>query len=189
MKKKQKQFGWFRQQESGFTLIELLVVLSIIAFIASSGLFATASASVKARDARRKADIAQLQKALELYYNTNGAYPISGATPQNWSASNDSTALAALQTKMSGVMSKLPQDPNVTTAGNVLSDPNVYAYAYWSGDWGGCYAGTYYILVYKLERLDITSPGGTWCDGSPLLYSPPYTPATNNITHVMKAFR
>lgn len=59
----------------GFTLIELLVVISIISLLASVVLASLNSARVKARDARRATDIRELQKALELYFDSNNAYP------------------------------------------------------------------------------------------------------------------
>ena len=59
----------------GFTLIELLVVIAIIGILASIVLASLNSARVKSRDARRVADIKQMQLALELYFDANGSYP------------------------------------------------------------------------------------------------------------------
>lgn len=58
----------------GFTLIELLVVIAIIGILSSVVLASLNSAREKGRDARRIADIKQLQLALELYYDANGSY-------------------------------------------------------------------------------------------------------------------
>ncbi|MDO8564485.1 MAG: type II secretion system protein [bacterium] len=63
----------------GFTLIELLVVIAIIGLLSSVVFASLNSARGKARDARRKADLTQISKALELYYDThNGTYLVSG---------------------------------------------------------------------------------------------------------------
>lgn len=62
----------------GFTLIELLVVIGIIGLLATFAVVQLGASREKARDAKRKQDLVQMQKALELYYNENGAYPNSG---------------------------------------------------------------------------------------------------------------
>lgn len=64
----------FRGKKKGFTLIELLVVIAIIGVLASIVLASLNSARRKARDARRIADIKELQLALELYFDSNDAY-------------------------------------------------------------------------------------------------------------------
>ena len=63
----------------GFTLIELLVVIAIIGILSSVVLASLNSARKKSRDARRVADIKQVQLALELYFDSNPAtgYPVA----------------------------------------------------------------------------------------------------------------
>lgn len=63
------------ENEPGFTLIELLVVIAIIALLASVVFLGLNSARQKSRDVKRIADMNQMSKALELYYNDNFAYP------------------------------------------------------------------------------------------------------------------
>lgn len=67
------------RMKKGFTLIELLVVIAIIGVLASIVLASLNSARRKSRDARRVADIKQIQLALELYFDANRSYPASGA--------------------------------------------------------------------------------------------------------------
>ncbi|MEK7566810.1 MAG: type II secretion system protein [Patescibacteria group bacterium] len=62
-------------KKSGFTLIELLVVIAIIGVLASVVLASLNSARKKSRDARRVADVKQVQLALELYFDSKGEYP------------------------------------------------------------------------------------------------------------------
>lgn len=66
-----------KKQNRGFTLIELLVVIAIIGILSSVVLASLNGARVKARDAKRMAEMKSLQTALELYYSTNNAYPLA----------------------------------------------------------------------------------------------------------------
>lgn len=65
-------------KRKGFTLIELLVVIAIIGLLSSVVFASLNSARGKARNAKRMADLQEIQKALEFYYDANGAYPIRG---------------------------------------------------------------------------------------------------------------
>jgi type II secretion system protein G len=66
------------KSQKGFTLIELLVVIAIIGILSSVVLASLNSARSKARDAKRMSDINQMIKAIEMYYNDYGYYPLSG---------------------------------------------------------------------------------------------------------------
>lgn len=65
----------FKNRKKGFTLIELLVVIAIIGILSSVVLASLNSARKKSRDARRIADIKQIQLALELYFDASSTYP------------------------------------------------------------------------------------------------------------------
>jgi prepilin-type N-terminal cleavage/methylation domain-containing protein len=106
-------------KKRGFTLIELLVVIAIIGILASIVLASLDSARKKGRDARRVADIKQIQLALELYYDANSAFPLTLST-------------AALVTP--GYISVIPTDPS----GSSWSNAGAYYYsAYAVGSAGG----------------------------------------------------
>lgn len=63
------------QAKKGFTLVEILVAVTIVGILAAIGLGSFASSQMKARDSRRKSDLASIAKALEFYYNDRGEYP------------------------------------------------------------------------------------------------------------------
>src|SRR4051812_22823652 len=66
---------WKKITGRGFTLIELLVVIAIIALLASVVMVSISNAKENARRVTALANIKQMQKALELYYNDRGFYP------------------------------------------------------------------------------------------------------------------
>ena len=134
-----------RQDSKGFTLIELLVVIAIIGILSSVVLASLNSARTKGRDAKRVAEIQQMQLALELSFDANRQYPLL-------------FNVASIVTP--GYMSAIPLDP-------VTSLPYSYS-ALQSG--GTC---TSYHLRATLE--DSTNPAlvgdadavaGTICVGS-----------------------
>lgn len=67
--------------DQGFTLVELLLVIGILGVLGAVVL-ATLNPFTqiqKGRDAKRKADLASIQRALETYYEDNGRYPAQAA--------------------------------------------------------------------------------------------------------------
>jgi prepilin-type N-terminal cleavage/methylation domain-containing protein len=110
-----------QQKPNGFTLIELLVVIAIIGILSSVVLASLNSARTKARDARRIADLKQMQLALELYFDSNNNYPgeagwcdsSKGVTASNCSGfiGNSWPSGGIIAVEQQGFMSKLPLDP------------------------------------------------------------------------------
>ena len=66
------------QRRLGFTLIELLVTIAIIGVLSAISLTALGSAREKARDAKRKHDIALINSAMLLYFDEYHGYPDDG---------------------------------------------------------------------------------------------------------------
>jgi len=62
--------------KKGFTLIELLVVISIIGMLTALIVVNFNAARERARDVQRKSDLDQIKKALRMYYNDYGGYPV-----------------------------------------------------------------------------------------------------------------
>lgn len=65
------------RKQRGFTLIELLVAISIIGVLSSFLLANFVGVRQRARDGVRKADLRQIQSALELYRSDQSTYPNS----------------------------------------------------------------------------------------------------------------
>ena len=63
------------KKTKAFTLIELLVVIAIIGILTTIAIVALQSSRADSRDAKRLADVRQMQKALEMYFLENGSYP------------------------------------------------------------------------------------------------------------------
>lgn len=61
----------------GFTLIEILVVVAIIGVLSSFLMANFIGARERARDSKRKTDLAQIQSALEFFRSDHGYYPPS----------------------------------------------------------------------------------------------------------------
>lgn len=150
-------------------MIELLVVVAIIGLLATLAVVAFGNSRAKARDAKRKADIVQIQKALDMYYSDNGLYPASGgATAPNaaWTSSNDAS-WTTFKTALAPYVN-LPTDPTNETSGWAGGGKKVYSYyslAY------GCNQ-KWYMLVYQLEDMTgAVSPGVTTCDNTYINYA------------------
>lgn len=129
-----------------FTLIELLVVIAIIGLISAIAASAFGSSQMTARNARRRADLIQITKALDLYYATWGVYPSTSGTVRggvgtgygNYPYADTMNASPAdcrdLATQSwipgltsCGYMSVLPRDP-----GTAKLNPNSKDSACWS---------------------------------------------------------
>ncbi len=94
----------------GFTLIELLVVIGILGTLSAVLLAAINPIAQlqKSSDARRKADLESVQRALELYYQDTGSYPPS--FPGSYTITNNN-ASADWGKQWLPYMATLPKDP------------------------------------------------------------------------------
>jgi general secretion pathway protein G len=105
------------KKERGFTLIELLVVIAIIGLLSTMAVVALNSARQKSRDAKRIADVKQMQTALELYFNDQNAYPASAEVAAGGSiASSGVTYMAQVPTAPTPVDN--PSGSTACTAAN-----------------------------------------------------------------------
>lgn len=98
------------RKNNGFTLVELLVVIAIIGVIASIVIVNLFPVTKKARDTKRKADLAQIGRFLSLscFLPSGGAgeYDLYDLVDQ----------LKAKYPQITGVINKAPKDPVKGTA-------------------------------------------------------------------------
>jgi type II secretion system protein G len=107
------------KNKKGFTLIELLVVIAIIGLLSTLSVLALNSARARARDAKRIADVKQIQTALEMYYNDVGDYPESASV----------TAGATLSSDNGTYLRAIPVPPLPTDGDSCEDDADEYTYA------------------------------------------------------------
>ncbi len=95
----------YRLNNKGFTLVEVLITIAVLSILMVGvlALINPVSEVKKGLDAKRKSDLAQIQRLLELYYHDNGEYPSSLPFGDSWDTYSN----------------QLPNDP---------SHPKKYAY-------------------------------------------------------------
>ena len=143
-------------KQRGFTLIEILIVVAIIGILSSVILIGLGSARARARDARRIADLREVQNALELYYSKVGRYPDASEAARWGPVTENGTLEKVLRDAGIGV-SKIPNDP--------LGGNSTYYYLY------NEFSGEYYLganleednLVLN-DDVDGVSVGSFSCD-------------------------
>lgn len=103
-------------RKTGFTLIELLVVIAIISGLSALLVPNFMGARERARDAQRKSDLKQIQKALEMYRQDQNppAYPEDGFFTNNNNEGQCWTSEGIGIPCPGGniYMNKIPTDPN-----------------------------------------------------------------------------
>lgn len=149
--------------KKGFTLIEMLVVIAIIGILASVVMVALNGSRTKARDASRLKDVETIVGALQVYYESHGAFPAMSYAGSCGTAITGSDLLSiALQGD--NLLTTLPTPPsNSGTCGDY----------YYSGSWNNAQA---IAVLTKLENIDPNCtawPGpsgwqtqGSYCDGT-----------------------
>lgn len=130
-------------KQDGFTLVELLTVVSVLG-IMTLGVLTTLNPVeqiLKGHDLQRKSDLAQIQRALESYYNDNGKYP---------TASGNAISVASWGSAWNPYMPKVPKD---------IQDP-ARKYVYWTDA-----TNQSYRLCAALERgtKDPQASAVTYC--------------------------
>ncbi|OGH07959.1 MAG: hypothetical protein A2W22_06855 [Candidatus Levybacteria bacterium RBG_16_35_11] len=140
-------FNFQFSNKKGFTLIELLIVIVIIGILATFLMVNFVGVRQRARDAQRKADLRQIQSALELYRSDQGSYPNTlPSCDEKFCSTPDCGATD------NTYMQKIPCDPLSTTVDRIS-----YTYT----------GGTVYSIVSCLENQNDTQKDPTPDPGCP----------------------
>jgi len=109
------------RSEKGFTIIELLIVIALIGVMATIAILGLSGQTEKARDAKRKGDLEEVQNALLLYYNHFNHFPTNDASTfeiEGCGTGSTACAWGGPFTANSNVyMTTLPSDPLCEGAG------------------------------------------------------------------------
>lgn len=119
----------------GFTLIELLVVIAIIGILTGIVMANFATTKAKSRDARRVSDFAQIQLALEIFFDRCNEYPLTLVT--SYTCSTNSSV------KLSDYISQIPHPP-----APIVTGYSEYTNGYYVDNTS---APTNYVLRTKME--------------------------------------
>lgn len=110
--------NYLYKKDNGFTLVELLIVLAILAMLATIGFGQYSTSQTKARDAQRKADVGNIARALEMYYNDFGVFPEDDgggliSVDKDGDGTNDDLEWGeSFETDEAIYMKELPKDPH-----------------------------------------------------------------------------
>lgn len=172
----------------GFTLIELLIVITIIGILATLILASFGGAQAKARDGRRKSDLAQIKRGMELAKSDckgSAYYPYLGGSTAVDAYNNLSSYLSDSDLKH---MSSAPKDPKDSApqqyayGGNTPAEINKCPNANGSGtlDVNGVSDYAIWVVLERTSDADATD-SRTACNGKP---TPGASPWTDNAAYV-----
>lgn len=148
-----KYLGWRHQKKRrGFSLVELLVVIAIIGVIATMILVNLSSATGKARDAKRKTELAQIGRLL----SGGGCYMPNGG-PGDYDTAALVVELIVKNPSYAQYASMAPKDPKSGTA-----TQSFYRYIV---DSSGAKCALYGNLenageAVTLQSISVATPGG-----------------------------
>lgn len=164
-----EEYGYTKyvKTSKGFTLVELLIVIAILGVLGAVliTILNPGTQFKRARDAQRRSDLSQIQRALELYYQDNGKYPettgwINSTAGEFWIPGLDANYIK-----------KMPADPLNSCSTGVPTSDTCYAYIYFSDPNLCSIAGRDYVLTARLEaytgsdlsQKNLYNPNGSFC--------------------------
>jgi len=132
------------RNNQGFSLTEIMITISIIGSVATLAGAKMDDVLPMARDAQRKANVRQVQTALNIYYDDHGQYPISRSVEPT--AADWQLIKKVLESSDQTYMPEVPSDPLAT---------DQYVFKYWSD-------GQKFKITYETEDPNDKSPQIAW---------------------------
>ncbi len=158
-----------------FTLIELLVVIAIIGLLGTIAVVSLSTTRMNARNQKRKVDLVQISKALELYYTNFDAYPSTGVSgccswwgvTSTFGSHDSSGSNGWIPNLAPNYIGRLPDDTNMGKTNPSSALAGCRSQAGWN-----TYVYTSNGIDYKL--LAYCTPEGTLSASDPF-YDPTHT--------------
>ena len=107
----------------GFTIVELLIVIVVIAILAAITIVAYTGIQERAKFSAMRSDIANINKAIQLYYADNGSYPVTpasgaGCTSGYWCGWDQVTGDGFVPGLSPEYITTIPQLPTANASGD-----------------------------------------------------------------------
>lgn len=147
-----------KKNSTGFTMVELLVVIAIVGFLATMIVVSLIDARNKASDSVRLSDMANIRKALDMYFDENGHYPVGdydACLAAEWDhgpCSADSNGF------LSELQPFIPAGTPVDLSGGDGTGSYGYVYHLYDAGEYGCDAGKFFVLGIR-DMLTVLSGG------------------------------
>jgi len=142
----------------GFTLIELITAIGITVVLLSLAIAVLQPGEQfrKSRDAKRKADLGQIQRALETYYQDYGRYPMANANEEIVVPTDSTDPTKEWGSPWRPYIDVLPIDSNASKN-----------YAYWVDEAAGGQAYRLYASLDRGDKDEAACAGGAACPNLP----------------------
>jgi len=148
-------------QEKEFTYFKLQRMFIIVFICCLSAVFFVGYDTIRAkvRDIKRRADIKMITKALDLYHDQHGSYPVSVDDWRGWDLTyrfSEEEDLSFLKTlKEAGLIDRIASDP-------INDETYHYRYKKYAAGDNGCSKSFYILQIINFE-LPTTNNGAGSC--------------------------
>lgn len=148
----------------GFTIVELLIVIVVIAILATITIVAYNGIQQRTRDNIRKADLATIENALELFYIDKGVYHEGGELCLDTSIGSDGACTGTITNI--GDWAAASDLRELVTAGYIIRIPkdpiNNATYKYTFEPWNSG-QGSYTKDAQAYDLCATLEAGGSYC--------------------------